>query len=138
SQDAIVFTTQPGQARGKQREQIIEKPPPHVRIALNEREVFWCEQHGAQVTNNVSSPRNLGAVDARAVGFSGVYLHFQQSRAIPARQITADYRKFGALLDQGSTGGNAMARQGGEIYHRLDQIGFTLPVMTNERGKSGL
>src|SRR5699024_10347761 len=105
-------------------QQVVQVASAFGWIALDQREVFGSEQHGAQRAEDVPSARYRGPVDPCTVGLAGRDLDLKQSGALDGavgvHDGSANNRAFGAQTDQRGVLGHSVTAQSSQVPERLD------------------
>jgi len=136
-EDPVVVRAHAGHPRGPRDEQVVEEPAALGGVALHQREVLGREQHRAQKAEHLARARHRRPVDPRAVGTAGVDLDLDDRLAVLACDAGAHDRALGSDPHQRRVGGHAVAAEGGDVPHGLDEVGLALAVLADERGDAG-
>ena len=134
----VVVAAHRGVARVARHQQLVEKPPPVARIALDQGEVFRREQYGPQGAEDLARARHRRAAELGPVGPARTDLDLD--RRVPAvpDDDRAHDRAVGSGSDQRRGQRDPVAAEGRDVAQRLDQVGLALPVRADQRGDARL
>ena len=118
---------------------IVEEPAPPTRTLLHHRQIVGREHRDAHDAEQFAGTAELLAVHQHAVATVAAQLELDQDlAAVVVHDGSAHHRAVGPDADHCFQRCAAEAVEGGEIRHRLGEVGLALPIQADDRCRARL
>ena len=129
---AFIVGNDGAHSRSAQHEKLVEKLSATRRFPADDDEILRCEQNARKEPGKFSR-LDRGPIHLRAVCARAIELYFCENFALEMRESSPHNGRILALPNHRVIGRYAMRAEGAQVPERLDEIGLSLPVASDEK-----